>query len=174
MTINEKYFSGALLKEQLGYAKKGMLKPEPDKLKVGHYYYRIGHSDKPTSPTTAEIDSAFSSPWWMDFQTLKSIMVFSDNNDVSLTVGGRIKNAVAPAFGKSNILVRGLLSEPTKAFIGAGRPIESDGSVFFPPGDIKQIFIPGLYGTNLSASIFPKAHRSVDPIFAGRIEIYGE
>ena len=174
MQINDHYFQGSLHNEQLKYANKGMLKPEEDKLDVGHYYYRIGHSRNPLSPTKDELDAAYSSPWWMDFQTLKSIMIFSENNSISLTVSGRIKNAVAPAFGKSNILVRGLLAKPTRAFIGAGRPIESDGSIFFPPGDIKQIFIPGLYGTSLSEEIFPVKYRSVESISKGIIVVKGE
>jgi len=131
MAINDKYLVGQYLKDQLKYAKKGMLKPEIDKLKVGHYYYRIGHSNNPVSPSKDEIEKAFSSSWWMDFETLKKIMIFSETNNVSLTIDGRIKNAVAPKYGKSNMLIRGLLSKPAKALIGAGRPIESDGAVFF-------------------------------------------
>ncbi|MDX1693117.1 MAG: hypothetical protein R3208_05095 [Ketobacteraceae bacterium] len=174
MEINYQYFQPPLYEEQLKYARKGMLRPEPDKLHVGHYYYRIGHANDPVSPSIEELTAAFSSPWWMDYQTLKSLMAFAEFNSISLTVSGRIKNAVAHAFGKSNILVRGLLKQPTRALIGAGRPIESEGTMFFPPGDIKQIFIPGLYGTDLSTQIFPAEHRGVDPIFKGEITVRDE
>lgn len=174
MEDNIEFFKSPKLEEQLKYARKGMLKPDQDKLKVGHYYYRIGHAKNALSPTREEVASAYSSPWWMDFQTLKTLMVFSEYNSISLTVSGRIKNAVAHSFGKSNILVSGLLKRPVRAFIGAGRPIESDGQIYYPPGDIKQIFIPGLYGTDLPNRIFPVEYRSLEPISKGKIVVRGE
>ena len=88
-------------------------------------------------------DANLSSGWWLEYETYRSLMLFAEQSGISTTVATRIRCAVAPAFGQSNRIYRAMLATGLRVFIGAGRPIESDGHVFFPPGDVKQIYIPG-------------------------------
>ena len=158
--INEPCFAGEAYARYLKEARRGILRPEPEKLKVGRAYYRIGHShDRAGLPISD--DRNLASGWWLEYDAYRGILDFAQVAGVSATVVARVRCAVAPAFGQSNRVYRAELNAGLRVFIGAGRPIESEGHIFFPPGDIKQIFIPGMANADgtrsgISRLAFPK------------------
>ena len=151
MIINEQCFEPPHHDKWYKQARLGILRPEQDKLKVGHVYYRIGHSNRRDGSEVPH-DQNLSSGWWLDFETYKGLMQFAERNGISTTVATRVRCAVAPAFGRSNRIYQATLAARLRVYIGAGRPIESEGHVFFPPGDIKQIFIPGMSNSDRGRS----------------------
>ena len=120
MELNASFFVEPERSRQIRYAKQGLLSPEEDKLRPGLMLYRVGHS-------SLSEEENFSSPWWMDYEAYIKIKKFAETNHTSLTVSHRVQNAVAHRFGGSNILYKVQLRATLRAFIGAGRPIESDG-----------------------------------------------
>lgn len=174
--INEHCFEGDDYDRYFKAARQGMLRPEPDKLKVGHVYYRIGHSKRNDGSEVSD-DGNLSSGWWLDFETYQSLMQFASRNGISGTVATRVRCAVAPAFGQSDRIYSAGLAAGLRVFIGAGRPIESEGSVYFPPGDVKQIFIPGMSAgrgmrSDVSRNAFPSFE--VKPVGAPVMLVRGE
>lgn len=133
------FFTEPQLAKQYRFARQGILNPSMEDLHPDRYayLYRFGHS-------SLFDDENLSSPWWSDFQSFTSIKSFAERNQISTRVASRVNNAQAPAFGPADIFFRAKLGAMVRVFRGIGRPIESEGRMYFPPNSITQTFIPGL------------------------------
>jgi hypothetical protein len=171
--VNMTFFVEPQIAQQYRYARQGILNPSVEDLHPDRYayLYRFGHS-------SLSDEENLSSPWWSDYQSLAAIKSFAERNQVSTRVASRIFNAQAPRFGLADILYKARLGATVRVFRGLGRPIESEGRMYFPPNSITQTFIPGLRdwpGKSLSALgkkvIASYAREKIGP---GFISLHGE
>lgn len=171
--INMSFFVDPEVTRQQAFARRGIMNPFIEDLHPDRhtFLYRPGHS-------SLSDDENLSSPWWMDFQNFIAIKLFTTHNRVSLTISSRVNNAAAPAFGPANLLFRAKLGVLVRTFRGLGRPITSDGRMYFPPNSITQTFIPGL--RNWPQKTLGEAGRKIFPSYTketigpGFISIHGE
>lgn len=170
---NMSFFIEPELSKHARFAKQGMLNPSIEDLHPDRYafMYRLGHS-------SLQDEENLSSPWWTDYQSFISIKNFASRNQISLKISSRVKNAVAPAFGPSDLLFKALLGTMIRTFRGLGRPIESDGRMYFPPNSITQTFIPGLRNwpqkslSEIGRKVFPTYTK--EKLGPGFISLHGE
>jgi hypothetical protein len=125
----------------------GILNPQPTHLRTGQYYYRFA-----SSSSSREAQSG--GGWWIDFENFRTIRSFAEKHGYSIREAARLMLALPYAWTRVDLLIRALLKEPLKAYIGEGKPALGEkksgadkGTMWIPTQHIKirQLYIPGLY-----------------------------
>jgi hypothetical protein len=160
MKDNDTYFFDPKFKKELfanprGLA-AGMWKISEEKIKAGHRYYRFGDSNKSGSQN-------LSSPWWIDYETYKGIVLWGRDAGISDGYMGRLKLAIGYQNGSCDLVVSVTFATRLRAYTGPGRVIFGDpnekgetaknGMIWAPPQDVKQYFIPGMWDVELRAAV---------------------
>jgi hypothetical protein len=124
----------------------GMLNPQPTRLAAGQYYYRFASS-------ASSLHAQRGSGWWLDFENFSVIRRFANEHSYTLREAARLMLALPCAWTRVDILLRALLREPLRAYIGLGKPAQGDikgpdrGTRWIPTQHVavRQLYIPGLY-----------------------------
>jgi hypothetical protein len=93
----------------------GILNPQPTHLRTGQYYYRFA-----SSSSSREAQSG--GGWWIDFENFRTIRSFAEKHGYSIREAARLMLALPYAWTRVDLLIRALLKEPLKAYIGEGKP----------------------------------------------------
>ena len=129
-------------------AKMGMDMPEEDKLRPGEVIFRIAHSDR-------AYDDGVAGLWWIrkdtfDYLCIKSGQVDPDMRpDRAFRRLFRLKLAVAPKFGRSDLIIKARVLDTIRVWTGRGRLIRDDETASTPLSwiggfEIAQLCIPVL------------------------------
>jgi hypothetical protein len=124
----------------------GILMPQPTRLPSGQYYFRFASS---TSPRSGQIGGG----WWIDYEALKAIEKFADENGYRLKDAARLMLALPYDWTKVDLFVKALLMSPLRAYTGVGKPAQGSaegadrGTQWIPTQHqkIRQLYIPGLF-----------------------------
>jgi hypothetical protein len=130
----------------------GIMRPEPENLRVGQKYFRFASS---ASSREAQLGGG----WWVDYDNFAMIRRVANEQDVTLTYAARLFLALPYVGTRVDRLVSAILEVPLRAYAGRGKVALAGGETWTPAQHIqvKQLYIPGLYKPGAQPQLFEKA-----------------
>ncbi|PZW49182.1 hypothetical protein C8P66_103208 [Humitalea rosea] len=171
MASNDAEFQGSARESNRDYARGwfpakgrfigGITYPEEAKLPKGKLLVRLGHThDLDGNPLPDWIN--LTSPWWMEASTFSDIIGRGEEAKTPMDQMFRMKLALTPGFGVSNMLFWVVAKQSLRSWAGRARPVmeDPDPAVREAKGlplawlggwEVVQHYVPGLRDFDLHA-----------------------